>query len=123
MSTKERDPLEVCVRIKAGGLRLREGSEQLRIGYRQMLRVYRRFVQEGDSGLVHRSRGRVSNRAKGTREKVLALYWEKYSGFGPTLAAEKFEAAGYAVEHETVRLWLIAAGLWARQRKRGPAPL
>ena len=56
---------------------------------------------------------------------MLALYREKYSGFGPTLAAEKFEAAGYSVDHETVRLWLIAAGLWTRQRKRqrGPAPL
>ena len=51
MSTKERDPLGVCVRIKAGGLRLREGSEQLRIGYRQMLRVYRRFVREGPAPL------------------------------------------------------------------------
>jgi len=51
---------------------------------------------------------------------VLALYREKYSGFGATLAAEKFEAAGYSVDHETVRLWLIAAGLWTRQRKRGP---
>ena len=41
MSTEERDRLGVCVRIKAGELKLGEGSEQLRIGYRQMLRVYR----------------------------------------------------------------------------------
>jgi len=31
MRTKERDHLGVCVRIKAGGLRLCEGSEQLRL--------------------------------------------------------------------------------------------
>ena len=76
MSTKERDHLGVCVRIKAGGLRLREGSEQLRLGYpidvgpgsealnaprpafgrvkpdpHEMLRVYRRFVREGPAPL------------------------------------------------------------------------
>ena len=51
MSRKERDHLGVCVRIKAGGLRLREGSEQLRLSYRQMLRVYRRFVREGPAPL------------------------------------------------------------------------
>ena len=77
MSTKERDHLGVCVRIKAGGLRLREGSEPLRLSYlidvgglaakrsmpprpalgrakpdpHEMLRVYRRFVREGPAPL------------------------------------------------------------------------
>ena len=85
-----------------------------------MLRVYGRFMDKGEMGLVHRSRGRTSNRAKGIRGEVIDLYREKYVGFGPTLASEKFVEAGYPVDHETVRRWLIQEGLWARQRKRGP---
>jgi len=56
------------------------------------------------------------------REGAGAVSGEVF-GVWADLAAEKFEAAGYSVDHETVRLWLIAAGLWTRQRKRGPAPL
>jgi len=53
------------------------------------------------------------------REIVLALYREQYWDFGPTLAAEKLvERDGYEVDHETLRRWLLAAGLWKRQRKR-----
>jgi len=120
MSRKERERLRICGRIKEGGLKLSEWSNQLRLSYRQMLRVYGRFMQEGDAGLIHRSRGRSSNRVKGIRDEVIDLYREKYLGFGPTLASEKFEEAGYLVDHETVRLWLIQEGQWKRQRKRGP---
>lgn len=120
MSRKEREYLRICVRIKEGGLKLSEGSNQLDLSYRQMLRVYHRFIEGGDAGLIHRSRGRISNREKGIAGEVMALYRERYLGFGPTLAAEKFEGAGYSVDHETVRRWLMKAGLWERQRKRGP---
>ena len=33
--------------------------------------------------------------------------------------SEKFEEAGYEVNHETVRGWLMKEGLWERQKKRG----
>jgi hypothetical protein len=57
---------------------------------------------------------------------VLALIREKYSGgveerFGPTLAAEHLASEdGLAVDHETLRRWMLAAGLWSRARKRSP---
>ena len=88
MSKKERERLGICVRIKEGGLNLSEGSRQLELSYRQMIRVYHRFIEAGDEGLVHQSRGRVSNCAKGIREEVLDLYRDKYIGFGPTLASD-----------------------------------
>ena len=37
-------------------------------------------------------------------------------GFGPTLAAAKLGKVGWVVEHETVRRWLVAEGLWRPQR-------
>jgi hypothetical protein len=56
----------------------------------------------------------------------LALVREKYSGaiderFGPTLAAEHLASEdGVAVHHDTLRRWMLAAGLWSRARKRSP---
>jgi hypothetical protein len=49
---------------------------------------------------------------------VLARYKERYAGFGPTLAAEKLSEEGLAVDHETLRRWLLEAGEWERRRKR-----
>jgi hypothetical protein len=60
------------------------------------------------------------------RARVPALIREKYSGgvderFGPTLAAEHLASEdGVSVDHETLRRWMVAAGLWSRARKRSP---
>ena len=49
---------------------------------------------------------------------------EKYSGprgerFGPTLAAEHLASEdGVRMAAETLRRWMLAAGLWSRERKR-----
>ncbi len=39
MSRKERERFRICGRIKEGGLNLSEGSDQLCLSYRQMLRL------------------------------------------------------------------------------------
>jgi transposase len=111
----------MMTRIKEKAMTIREAVEVMGISYRQGRRIYKRYVSEGDKGLVHRNRGRPSNRSKSSelKRKVLALYREQYWDFGPTLAAEKLEEVhGCTVDHETLRRWLLAAGLWKRQRKR-----
>jgi len=121
MSQKERMRLVMMNRVEGKAMTIKEAAEVMGISYRQGRRIYRRYVSEGDKGLVHRNRGRPSNRSKPCelREIVLALYREQYWDFGPTLAAEKLvERDGYEVDHETLRRWLLAAGLWKRQRKR-----
>jgi hypothetical protein len=41
--------------------------------------------------------------------------------FGPTLAAEHLASEdGITVHHDTLRRWMLAAGLWSRARKRSP---
>jgi len=108
-------------RVEEKAMTIREAAAVLGISYRQGRRIYRRYVIEGDKGLVHRNRGRPSNRRKPCelREAVLGLYRERYWDFGPTLAAEKLaELDGHEVDHETLRRWLLAAGLWKRQRER-----
>jgi hypothetical protein len=100
----------------------------MEVSYRQAKRLYRRYRAEGAQGLKHRSAGRPSNRSTDarTQRRVLVLMREKYSGgvderFGPTLAAEHLASEdGIAVDHETLRRWMLAAGLWSRARKRSP---
>ena len=120
MSRKERERLEVCGGVKRGELTLVKAAELLGLSYRQAKRVYRRYRRDGARGLVHGSRGRESNRCRpvATRQTVLERYRERYSDFGPTLAAEHLVGDGHAVDHETLRRWLMAEGLWQKRRRR-----
>lgn len=120
MSCKERARLGVMVLVKGCKIRLRKAAELMGVSYRQCKRIYRRYREEGDGGLVHRSRGRPSNRRKDItlREEVIKRYKESYKGWGPTLASEKLDKEGYAVNDETLRLWLLSEGLWEKKRKR-----
>ncbi len=79
-------------------------------------------------GLKHRSAGRASNHARPpgrTRAGVGACAGEDGGlvdvRFGPTLAAEHLASEdGITVHHDTLRRWMLAAGLWSRARKRLP---
>lgn len=121
MSKEER--LRKCIveRVASGELLQVEAAALLGISERQMKRIYSRYRLEGDAGLVHRGRGRCSGRRtpEELRRQILARYEEAYQGLGPTLAAEKLAQEGLVINHETLRRWLIAEGLWQRRRKRG----
>jgi len=120
MSTKERRRLAKFELVASGTLTLGEAALSLDLSYRQCRRSYQRFKASGDAGLVHRRRGTVSNRRKpaSVRVAVLEAYRERYEVCGPTLAAELLREEGLAVDHETLRRWLLAEGLWRKSRKR-----
>lgn len=121
MSSRERERLKLFERVKRSELSLRAAAAIGGLSYRQTRRLYKRYCERGDGGLVHQGRGRSSNRARSAAFKamVLARYQERYPDFGPTLAAEKLALDGQVVDHETLRGWLIKAGLWQKRRKRG----
>ena len=121
LSRKERRRLEVLSKVRKGGINLAKAAELLNVSYRQVLRIWQRFEAEGGLGLKHGLRDRPSNRQiePGRRERVLELYQAKYGDFGPTLALEYLRKAdGEDLSKETLRGWLIGAGLW-RPRRRG----
>jgi transposase len=128
MSARELTRVEVLSRVKAGTLSVQSAATLLVVSYRQAKRLVRRYRAEGAKGLKHQSAGRASNHARPTaeRERALALVREKYSGpadvrFGPTLAAEHLASEdGITVHHDTLRRWMLTAGLWSRARKRSP---
>lgn len=120
MSDKERQYQAWMVMVKEGKVTLAKASEALGVSYRQIKRIYKRYRLYGDKGLVHKGRHRSSNRRHKQRDVIVHLYRTKYLGFGPTLAAEKLEDDGHFINHETLRRWLVAEGLWQRERKRSP---
>ena len=128
MSLKELTRAGVLARVAAGTLTLGSAAAVMTVSYRQAKRLYQRYRAEGATGLKHRSAGRRSNAARDGRERtrILALIREKYSGtvderFGPTLAAQHLAREdGVQVHHDTLRRWMLAAGLWSRARKRSP---
>lgn len=121
LSAKERGRLEVLTKVKAGGVTLRKAAELLKLSYRQTRRMYQRYLSAGSAGLKHGLRDRASNRgiAAARRSQVLGLYQAKYGDFGPTLAVEYLgKVDGEKLGVETLRQWLLGAGLWEPQRQR-----
>src|SRR5579864_6602337 len=95
MSERELRRVEVLARVCRKQLQLVDAGRLMRVSYRQAKRLWKRYREEGATGLKHRSAGRRSNRAheEKFRGKALRLVRKKYSGrigerFGPTLAAE-----------------------------------
>ena len=123
MSQRERHRLEAFARVGRGEITLVKAAELLGLSYRQAKRCFGRYQAEGDRGLVHRLRGRSSNRQVDAKWKhrVLAVYEKKYPDYGPTLAAECMqEDDGPEVAVEKLRQWLLSAGLWRKQRRSRP---
>jgi hypothetical protein len=120
MSQKERTRLGVMQQVKGQQLSLVSAAEVLRLSYRQLKRIWRRYQKQGDKGLVHRGRGRRGSRAKPKRfkQRVLARYTQRYEGFGPTLACEHLSREGLQLDHDTLRRWLLETGAWTVRRRR-----
>jgi hypothetical protein len=121
MSAKERARLEVFGRVREGDATLVKASALLGLSYRQTKRSWSRYCEGGDVALVHGLRGQASNRQGDGQKRALALslYAEKYWDYGPTLAVECLAADDRVhVAVETLRRWLLSAGLWSRKRQR-----
>jgi transposase len=117
---KERERLKIVEQIKQGGLTFAEGAKQLGLSVRQLYRSLERYREEGDEGLTHRLRGARSNQQYSLkiRREVLELYQTHYDDYGPTLFIEMLqERHSITLGIETVRQWLLRAGLWKQARK------
>lgn len=124
MSALERDRLHVIRLVAERKLGQRSAGERLGICVRQVKRLVRDFRSQGAAGLISKQRGRISPKRAGAelRAAISAHLCGKYSGFGPTLAAEKLsEIEHIAVSRETIRRLQIELGLWkpkSRKAKR-----
>ena len=120
---RERDRLRVLHEIKRRQITQLEAARRLKISDRHIRRLLVERGKRGDRAVIHRLRGRRSNRRLAARLelKILTQVWQRYADFGPTLAAEHLVQEGLAVSRETLRKWMEVACL-ASDRDRCTSP-
>lgn len=124
MSRKDCRKVQVLSRVKEKLITVRRAGEMLGLSHRQAKRLWKRYREGGEQAVIHRGRGARSNNFidPQVKQQLLDRYREIYQGFGPTLAVEKLVEEDHLrpISRETLRLWLLEAGLWRRHRRRGP---
>lgn len=121
MSVREIKRLKIIEDVIGKRMTQTRAGVMLGLSTRQVRRIVGSVRKQGDRGVIHRLRGRPSNRkiGEGIQHKVVRLYQKKYEGFGPTLACEKLLAVDrLGVSKETLRHWLIEAGLWQGRKSK-----
>src|SRR5499433_342370 len=121
MSKQEFSRLDVLLRVQSGRLRVSDACVLIGLQRRQVFRLLRGLKQDGATSLLSKRRGRPSNHRlpAAVRTLALSIVRERYSDFGPSLAAEKLaEHHGCSVSRETLRGWMIAVGLWRDRTQR-----
>ena len=120
MSQKELKKLHIIHKVLDKRLKQVEAMDLLGLCERQIRRIVKRIKEQGDKGIIHKSRNKPSHNKipDKAKEKVINLYRGKYKGFGPLLFSEKLSSIEkIKVSDETVRNWLIDAKEWTKRRK------
>jgi len=123
MSRKETERIKVICQIIDRRLTVCEAAEILKVSERHLYRILLRYREEGEKGLIHRLRGRKSNRGYGkeVKEKVIELYRKQYSDYGASLYTEMLmEYHKMKIDHETVRRWMREKAITTSFRKKRP---
>ena len=122
MSQEERDELNWLKRVKEGSISQREAAEKMGVSARWVRKLVKRMAKQGDAVVVHGLRGRTSNRqlpAKTQRQALAILKQPDWHDFGPTFAAEQLaKRHQIQVGKETLRGWMMEAGLWQSKSRR-----
>ena len=121
MTQKERDRLVWLRQARKKQMTQREVARRMGVSERWIRKLLARMGEVGDRAVVHGLRGQRSNRkidAK-TKQKAMGLVKREYSDFGPTLAAEYLsQEHQIRVSRETMRQWMMHAGVWNRRKQR-----
>ena len=121
MSEHDLKRVEVLSEVESGRRSRAAAASLLGLSERQLYRLLSRYRADGGFGLVHKARGRTSNRSinSGIRQYAVDLVKSHYADFGPTLTTEALEQRhGVQVGRETLRRWLMAEGVWLSRKQR-----
>ncbi len=121
MSERDLRRIEVLSEVRTGRRTVAAAAAVLAVSERQAYRLLARYERDGGSGLIHKARGRTSNRSRneGIRKYAVELVKTKYADFGPTLAIEVLlDKHELRVGRETLRRWMMAEGLWLSRTQR-----
>lgn len=121
LTAKEQERFNVLNSLIKGKLTNAQAATVLRLSLRQVKRLKKKFREKGASAVVHQLKGGGGNHHidLSIKEKALNLVKEKYPDFNPTFASEKLaEQQGLTVNSQTLRKWMIQAGLWKTHQQR-----
>jgi len=122
MTQADRDRLVTLKKAKEKLITQREAAEELGLSTRQVRRRLYALKKRGDKAVIHRLRGKPSNRRipeSIEREAVKILSAEVYRGFKPKLAAEYLgKKHGIEARKETVRQWMNRGKLWRAKKEK-----
>ena len=121
MSDGELTRLETLRDLDPKRLTTQAAAQLLRLERPQVFRLLKAYRTEGSNrvNLVATRSSQQPMQAGAAKESALAIIREWYWDFGPTLAAEKLrEVHGITLGRETLRLWMIDAGLWLDRKQR-----
>jgi len=121
LSNKELARVEIVALLDKRVITVTEAQILLKVQRGQTYRLWSKYRLHGPSGLISKARGVTGNRAFPLKLKarVLELIREQYHDYGPNLIAEiLFERHAIKLSNETVRSWMIAAGLWITNRAK-----
>ena len=122
MSIRDSLRAGVCRQLIEGKVTEVEAAERLSLSTRQVRRHKKRVKEEGEGGVIHRSRGRESPRRtpESTEAEVKRLYQETYTGWNMEHLMEHLEAT-HQIDRSRETLRRILSDEESRpRRRRGP---
>jgi hypothetical protein len=121
MSQRDIERDGVIRRTCEGALKQSQAAKKLNLSTRQIRRLCKGYRQAESQGLLHKGRGKPSNRriSEALRSQIIGLASSAYLGFGPTFMAEKLaEKNQIKIGKEALRLLLIKKGYWKPARQK-----
>jgi hypothetical protein len=121
LTRRDRDVLKVIHELQRGHITQREAAEQLKWTDRWIRKLVGRVEAKGDRAIVHGLRGQPATHkiAEKVEKRAITIIQREYADFGPTLASEYLARDHQiTVSRETVRQWMMRAGLWKRRKQR-----
>ena len=123
LSKKEIDRLMIINQVEENQITVSEASELLSVSERQIYRLLKRVKEQGVKGIIHKLRGRESNRGypKELKKKIIHIYRKQYWDYGPSLYSEMLtEYHNISLNRETIRRWLREESVTTSIRKKRP---
>jgi hypothetical protein len=121
MSKKEVKSYDIIKKVINRELKSSEAASLLNMSTRNIGRLKFKVKAQGIKGLIHASRGRISNRIIPVleKERIIGLLHDKYPDFGPTFASEKLEEV-HKIKRDpkTIRAIMIDEKLWTPRFKK-----
>lgn len=121
MSTKEHKRLHFIEKSEAKLITQAQAAENLNMSERNFRRLVVKFRNEGPQGLIHKSRGKASNRKISAEDEkhLVHTYSTEFLGYKPTFFTELYcQEHKKTISSETTRQILIKHDLWTPKPRK-----